>query len=148
LLVSDVAQEPERAACVLHLGLEVEQLEDEALVAGGINENFLRTQQADSCISTGTRQPTKSKVGNQTNLVVGDLANVAHILTKQNQNRNGVSASRRGTARDARGVGRKAYLEAGGERGGDGAAEQGPPGGGLAGHAPSTEQQRKLLERR
>jgi hypothetical protein len=41
LLVGDVAQEPERAAGVVHLGLEVEQLEDEALVASGIDENFL-----------------------------------------------------------------------------------------------------------
>jgi hypothetical protein len=40
-------------------------------------------------------------------------------------------ASRRGTA-SRQAVGRRAYLEPGGEGGGDGAAEQGPPRGALA----------------
>jgi hypothetical protein len=59
-------EEPERATSIVHLALDVKQLDDEALVAGRIDEHLL---------------------------VIRDVMDVAHILVKTNGDgdSNGVS---------------------------------------------------------
>lgn len=79
--------------------------------------------------------------------MVGDLPDVAHILTKKKKNQRktggggGVSAVQREGTRSRRLARRmvgeaREYLEPDGEGTGDGAAEQRPPGASLAGHPP------------